>query len=75
MEFEISENGPPRQIVSLKVYNALGMEVADLVNEKKSAGRYSVSFDGSNLPSGFIFISCPSQAVGEILLRRNGWFC
>ncbi|MEZ4821251.1 MAG: T9SS type A sorting domain-containing protein [Ignavibacteria bacterium] len=55
LEFEISENGPPRRIVSLKVYNALGMEVADLVNEKKSAGRYSVSFDGSNLPSGVYF--------------------
>jgi hypothetical protein len=41
--------------VSLKVYNALGIEVADLVNEMKSAGKHSVSFDVSNFPSGVYF--------------------
>ncbi len=41
--------------VSLKVYDALGKEVATLVNEKQSAGNYSVEFDGSNYPSGIYF--------------------
>jgi ligand-binding sensor domain-containing protein len=38
--------------VQLKVYNILGKEIATLVNEEKSAGSYSVNFNGSNLPSG-----------------------
>jgi len=38
--------------VSLRVYDVLGKEVAELVNERKSAGYYSVNFDGSKLPSG-----------------------
>lgn len=38
--------------VSLKIYDMLGREVGTLVNEFKSAGRYSAEFNGSNLPSG-----------------------
>ncbi|MCH7963405.1 MAG: T9SS type A sorting domain-containing protein [Bacteroidetes bacterium] len=38
--------------VSIKVYNILGELVIELVNEEKSAGSYSVTFDASNLPSG-----------------------
>jgi len=38
--------------VTLKVYDILGNEVANLVNEKKSAGYYSADFNASDLPSG-----------------------
>ncbi len=38
--------------VILKVFNILGQEVATLVNEIKPAGKYSIKFDGSELPSG-----------------------
>jgi hypothetical protein len=40
---------------SLKVYDALGREVAALVNEKQSAGTYEVTFNGSSLNSGVYF--------------------
>lgn len=39
-------------MVSIKVYNILGKEVASLVNEYKPAGSYTADFDGSNLASG-----------------------
>jgi hypothetical protein len=38
--------------VLLKVYDIIGNEVAALVDEYKPAGKYSVYFDASNLPSG-----------------------
>ena len=38
--------------VKLTVYNALGSNVATIVNEYKPAGNYSVQFNGSNLASG-----------------------
>ena len=38
--------------VSLKVYNILSQEVADLVNETQSAGIHQVSFNAHNLPTG-----------------------
>jgi aminopeptidase N len=39
-------------LVSLKVYDVLGNEVATLVNEEKPAGNYEVDFDAAGLPSG-----------------------
>ncbi len=41
--------------VTISVYNMLGMEIAKLVNEEKSAGEYEVEFDASNLSSGIYF--------------------
>ena len=41
-----------RQLVTLKVYDILGIEVVTLVNEEKSAGKYEISFNGNALPSG-----------------------
>jgi hypothetical protein len=38
--------------VSLKVYDVLGREVAELVNKQQPAGNYKVDFDGNKLPSG-----------------------
>ena len=43
------------RLVTLKVYNILGREVATLVNEEKPAGEDEVEFDGSDLPSGIYF--------------------
>jgi hypothetical protein len=42
-------------IVSLKVYDILGREVATLVNEEKSAGIYEVEFNAESLSSGIYF--------------------
>ena len=51
---------PAASFVTLKVYNALGQEVATLVNELKNAGRHSVTFNavddrGATLPTGLYF--------------------
>ncbi|MDD5608287.1 MAG: T9SS type A sorting domain-containing protein [Ignavibacterium sp.] len=39
-------------LVRLKVYDILGAEVAELVNETKEAGYHSIEFNASQLPSG-----------------------
>jgi len=51
IKYSVAEPG----IVSLKVFDILGREVATLVNERKPAGYYEVSFDGSELSSGIYF--------------------
>ncbi|QQS36602.1 MAG: T9SS type A sorting domain-containing protein [Ignavibacteriales bacterium] len=43
---------PEKSSVSLKVYDVLGNEVAELVNEDKEAGWYDISFDASGFASG-----------------------
>ena len=51
-------------LVTLKIYDMLGMEVTSLVNEMKEAGNYSVSFNASSaaggLPSGIYFYTLTS---------------
>ena len=48
IKYEIPKEG----LVSLKVYDILGSEIATLVNEEKSVGRYEVNFNASSLSSG-----------------------
>lgn len=44
-----------RNLVTLKVYDVLGNEVATLMDEVKPAGSYTIQFDASGLTSGIYF--------------------
>ena len=50
-------------MVELKVYDAVGREVAGLVNEIQNAGTYTVNFDGSELTSGVYFYTLRANGV------------
>jgi hypothetical protein len=56
IDYSIKSKG----LVTLKVYDMLGTEVAELVNENKEAGNYSVDFNASGLPSGIYFYTLTS---------------
>lgn len=51
----ISYSIPESQIIELKVYDLVGNEVIELVNEYKNAGSYTVNFNANNLSSGIYF--------------------
>jgi hypothetical protein len=51
IEFKV----PVSDLITLKVFDVLGNEVSTLVNEQKAVGKYKVTFDASNLPSGTYF--------------------
>lgn len=51
------------ELVSLKVFDVLGNQVAVLVNEKQNAGTYSVDFDGSNFSSGVYFYRLEVEGI------------
>jgi hypothetical protein len=61
------------QLVTLKVYDVLGNEVATLVNEEKPAGSYEVDFNAARLSSGIYFYKLQAGSFIEtrkmILLR------
>lgn len=51
INFQMPENGN----VSLKIFDVLGREIETLVNEYKTAGKYTYSFNGSKFASGVYF--------------------
>ena len=64
IEFQMADGN----FVSLKVYDVVGKEVATLVDEYKSAGRYEVAFNASNFPSGIYFYQ---MTVGALLETKK----
>jgi len=59
--YEISKAG----VVSVKIYDLLGREVATLVNEFKQAGSYSATWNAANFGSGVYFCKMQSGSFGE----------
>ncbi|HZW39093.1 MAG TPA: T9SS type A sorting domain-containing protein [Ignavibacteriaceae bacterium] len=55
---------PKQGLVNIKIYDVLGNEIMNLVNEEKLSGKYEVEFDGSSLSSGIYFYQIQS---GEFL--------
>jgi N-acetylneuraminic acid mutarotase len=56
----ITQNGFEGSLVTLKIFDVVGNEVATLVNESKPAGSYDIIFDASALSPGVYF--CRLQA-------------
>jgi Secretion system C-terminal sorting domain len=56
---------PKTSLVTLKVYDVLGREVAALVNEEKPLGTYQVNFDASSLASGIYFYKIQAGSFVE----------
>jgi hypothetical protein len=57
---------PLNGIVTLKIYNILGQEVASLVNQEQAAGNYTVSFNASHLASGMYVYRIESGSFSSI---------
>lgn len=62
IEFQIPENS----FTSLRVFNALGEQVAELVNNFLGKGQYSVQFQASDLPSGIYLYKLKAGNFTEV---------
>jgi hypothetical protein len=65
---EIGFTIPYDTFVTLKVYNLLGIEVADLLQKQLTAGNYTVRVDASVLPGGLYFYRL--QTSGVVLSKK-----
>ncbi len=52
---------PEKTFVRLKVFNVMGKEVSELVNENLSAGKFQYEFKADNLPSGIYFYKLETE--------------
>ncbi len=65
---EISFGLPERSNVVLKVFNTLGEQVAELVNESLEAGTHKYNFNASNLSSGVYVYSL--QTDSKVMTKK-----
>lgn len=64
----ISFNVPVAQTVSVKVYNSIGQQVAELVKSQEfSEGNHSLTFDGSKYASGIYFCQIQIGQTSRIM--------
>ncbi len=61
INFSIPESG----LTTLKIYNVLGNEVANLINEELTSGSHVINFDGADLSSGTYFYTLSSGELRE----------
>ena len=64
---------PNASDVTLKVYNIIGEVVSTLINQHQKAGKFNVTFNASNLPSGVYFYSIQAgqySSVKKMLLLK-----
>ncbi len=62
IKYQIPVNG----FVTLKVFDLLGREVAQLMNEEQQAGGYSVQFEGKDLSTGLYFYQLQSGSFIDV---------
>lgn len=65
---------PADGYTTLKVYNAIGELVSELINENQTAGRHQLNFNANTLPSGIYFAELRTdddsvQRIKMILLK------
>jgi hypothetical protein len=65
---KITYSIPERGNVTLKVFDLLGGEIAELVNGEIEAGSYEINFDASSMTSGVYFYRI--QARGFVQTRK-----
>jgi hypothetical protein len=53
-------------LVTLKVYDILGNEVAVLVNEEKQPGTYEVLWNASGFPSGVYYYQLNTEYFRDV---------
>ncbi len=62
--YDVAEAG----VVKLEVFDMLGRKVSELVNERRSPGSYTISFNAGNLSSGMYFYRM--KAGNEVFIKK-----
>jgi hypothetical protein len=73
LTFTLPENG----FVSVKVYNLLGIEVAELAGKNYGPGQHTLDFDSQNLPEGCYFYTLKTgeyAATRKMMIVDDYWY-
>ncbi len=72
-ETKIKFDVPEKTLVTLKVYDITGKEIANLFNGDLSAGKFETNWNATNMPTGVYFLRFYSEkfsAIKKLLLTK-----
>ena len=58
---------PEKTNVKLSIYDALGRELENLINQELSIGKYSIRFEAKNYPSGVYFYKLETEKFKSLM--------
>ena len=62
---------PADGIVTMKIFDVMGREVATIVNEYRTAGYHTVTFDAKGIASGIYFYRITAGTEGQYMMTRK----
>lgn len=65
-ETKINYSIPSSNFVTLKIFDMAGKEIMQLVNEKQTAGNYSVRFNAAGISSGTYFYKLSADGFSDV---------
>jgi hypothetical protein len=68
---QITYSVPEESFVNIKVYDMLGREVANIVNNTKSARNHNVVFDAKDLASGVYIYRITASKNGRVIFTSS----
>jgi hypothetical protein len=68
VRYQVTGVSGQESVVSVKIYDLLGREVAVLVNEEKPQGRYTVTWNAQGMASGIY--CCQMRAGGNVFTKQ-----
>jgi hypothetical protein len=66
IKYEIPENA----FVTIRIYNSIGQEIENLIDQKQNMGRYEVSWKPKNLSSGIYFNKLEVSGLNPLETKR-----
>lgn len=57
---------PVKSLVTIKVYDVNGKEIAELINKEKQSGAHSIEFNGANLSSGVYYYKLTAGDYSQV---------
>jgi len=63
---KITFNLAQKEMVSLKIFNSLGQEIASLINSELEAGQHNINFNAVNLSSGVYYYQLNAGTFSDV---------
>jgi flagellar hook assembly protein FlgD len=64
LEYSLSQNSD----ITIEIYDMSGKVISNLLKKRQSAGKYTIDFDGSEIPTGVYY--CMLKTGNQVMTKK-----